>query len=291
MRPPRTQRWLRGGAVWLIQIGVIAILVKSRASTCAGRDATRLLNALRTGGFHPGVFALAVVPLVVERIVRPFRLGILLGGAIPLSDVIAVQSVSQLVNLVLPMRSGEFSLLVMLRALGHTSFSYALSIVLIDRLMDVVMVLLLFAWALMFLPGLPAAADTGATVLTVGTIGAIAAMLIAARHKAQLLSVTGRMIAGIAGTRAPGWLSRLEAVVDGFAVLSDPPKLLVASIATIVTWGLAALASWLMLLAIWPVGPFAAVVLAMCLATIGTTLISVPAGIGVSSCRHYRRNL
>lgn len=169
----------------------------------------------------------------------------------------------------------------MLRGLGHVPFSYALSILLIDRLMDVAMVLLLFAWALIAIPGLPVAADTGAAVLTVGTVGAIAAMLIASRYKTRLLSTVARMIGRIAGSRAAGWLGRIEAIVDGFAVLSDPHKLVIASIATIMTWGLAALASWILLVAIWPDGPFAAVVLAMCFAAIGTTLISVPAGIGV----------
>src|SRR6185369_794124 len=55
----------------------------------------------------------------------------------------------------------------------------------------------------------------------------------------------------------------------------------VALLASFATWGLAAFASWLMLVAIWPKAPFAAVSLGICLAVIGNAIVSVPAGIGV----------
>lgn len=267
---------LRRGVVWLIQIALVLILCWAVFRTV---DLARLVDALRQANF--ALFALAVIPLVAERIVRPYRLRVLFGGTIPFRDVVAAQSVSQLVNLILPMRSGEVSLLVMLRALGHASFSYALSIVLIDRLLDVAIVLLIFAWAIVAVPDLPPAADKGAAVLAIACIGAIAGMLIASKFKQRVLATVERLLTRAIGGRAAGWHGRIEAVVDGFAVLSDPRKLGIASLATIVTWGLAAFASWLMLAAIWPNPPFAAVCLAICLATIGSTLISVPAGIGI----------
>jgi uncharacterized protein (TIRG00374 family) len=262
--------------MWLVQIVIVVALCWMVLRSI---DTARLVDALRNANFS--MFALAVVPLVVERIVRPFRLSVLFGGTIPLREVIAAQSVSQLVNLILPMRSGEVSLLVMLRALGHASFSYALSIVAIDRLLDVVMVLMIFAWALVAVPGLPRAADTGAAVLTVAAMGAIAGMLIVSRYKSFVLGFVGRALTRISPARAPGWLGRIEAIVEGFSVLREPRKLFIASLATVVTWGLAAIALWLVLTAIWPEGPFAAACLTICFATIGTTLVSVPAGIGV----------
>jgi glycosyltransferase 2 family protein len=264
-------------AVLLIQGALVVVLCWAVFRTV---DFARLIGALRQANFL--LFALAVIPLVAERIVRPYRLFALFGGRIPFRDVVAAQSVSQLVNLVLPMRSGEVSLLVMLRALGHASFSYAMSIVLIDRLLDVAIVLLIFAWAIVAVPDLPSAADKGAAVLAIACVGVVAAMLIISRFKQRVLSIVQRLLIRAAGgERAGGWLGRIEAIVDGFAVLSDPRKLGIALLATVVTWGLASFASWLMLAAIWSNPPFAAVCLAICLATIGSTLISVPAGIGV----------
>jgi uncharacterized protein (TIRG00374 family) len=277
MKQPRQHRSLRRVVVLLIQLALVVMLCWAVFRTV---DIARLIDALRQANFV--LFALAVIPLVAERIVRPYRLFALFGGAIPFRDVLAAQSVSQLVNLVLPMRSGEVSLLVMLRALGHASFSYALSIVLIDRLLDVAIVLLIFAWAIVAVPDLPPAADKGAAVLAIACVGAIGAMLIISRFKQHVLSVVQRLLVrAVGGERAGGWRGRIEAIVDGFAVLSDPRKLGIASLATVVTWGLASFASWLMLAAIWSNPPFAAVCLAICLATIGSTLISVPAGIGV----------
>jgi uncharacterized protein (TIRG00374 family) len=277
MAQPRIHGLWRRAVIWLIQIFVVVGLLWAIFRSV---DVTRLVETLRQANFF--LFALSVIPLVLERVIRPYRLSVLFGGTIPLRDVISAQSVSQLVNLVLPMRSGELSLLVMLRALGHASLSFAISIVLIDRLLDVVMVLLIFAWAIVAIPGLPAAADQGAAILAVACVGLIAAMLIVSRYKVRMLPAFERLLTRLVGGRAGGWRGRIEAVIDGFAVLKDPRKLGRAALATLATWGLAALAGWLMLVALWPDGPFAAVGLAMCLATIGTTLISVPAGIGVA---------
>src|SRR5208282_370566 len=49
----------------------------------------------------------ALVSFVAERVARPCRLAVLFRGTVPLRAAIATQSVSQVVNLLLPMRAGE----------------------------------------------------------------------------------------------------------------------------------------------------------------------------------------
>lgn len=102
MKQPHTHAWLRRVVNWLVQIIVVVALCWAIFRTV---DAARMLDVLRKADFT--LSALAVVPLVLERLIRPVRLSVLFGGTVPLRDVIAAQSVSQLVNLVLPMRSGN----------------------------------------------------------------------------------------------------------------------------------------------------------------------------------------
>jgi uncharacterized protein (TIRG00374 family) len=242
-------------------------------------DSKRLLEALERADWP--LLALAVVPLVAERIVRPLRLAILLDAPIRFLDVIAAQSVSQLVNLVLPLRSGELSLVVLLGALAPVSRSRAFSIVVIDRLLDVVCVLLVFAISVAVVPNLPRAADQAAALLAVFTVLAIVAMLLVVAFKPQVMQRLDPLLARMRPDRADRWRQRIGLVIDGFAVLHSARRFTAAVLATFATWALAVLATWLILRGLWPAAPIGAAALAICFGVIGVTLISLPAGIGV----------
>jgi uncharacterized protein (TIRG00374 family) len=264
-----TLRWIAQGVVvvflgWLVLRNI---------------DPDRLLDALKRANWL--LLVLAIVPLVIERIVRPIRLSILLGVPMHSLDIVAAQSVSQLVNLVLPLRSGELSLVILLGAVTPVSRSAAFSIVVIDRLFDIVCVLLVFAAALALVPDLPAAADQAAALLAVFVGLAIATMLILIGFRTAVMRQLDRFLPRLERGRADRMRKRVELIIDGFVVLRDPGKVLGAVITTVATWGLAVLGTWLVLRAFWPEAPVGASALAICFGVIGVTLVSVPAGIGV----------
>ncbi len=226
--------------------------------------------------------AIATLLLLIERLIRPYRLAILLGNQIAPLQVIAMQSVSQIFNLVLPLRSGEIFLVAALRFLGHSSGSYALSIVAIDRLMDVVCVLAIFAGTVLATLGLPDYVGRAAYVLAgisaVATAGMLALVLLRSKVIAQSESAIGRFAGA---DRAKRWRARFEQIIEGFSVLLDPRRLLLALLATVLTWTCDVLGTYLILGAVWPGAPVMAALLAVCLSVIGMTLVSVPAGIGI----------
>jgi glycosyltransferase 2 family protein len=242
-------------------------------------DPERLLEALRRADWW--LLALAVIPLFVERIVRPLRLAILLPVPIRFVDAIAAQSVSQLVNLVLPLRSGELSLVVLLGAFAPISRSGAFSIVVIDRLLDIVCVLVIFAVSIFIVPDLPLAADQAAAVLAVFAGLAVLTMFVLIAFKSSVLRQFDRLLPRRDSPRADRWRRRVALLIDGFSVLRDFRRLLLSVIATVATWSLAVLGTWLMLRGFWPGAPIEAAALALCFGVIGVTLISLPAGIGV----------
>lgn len=242
-------------------------------------DPDRLLDALRRANWL--LLTLAIVPLVVERIIRPLRLAILLPVPIRLVDAIAAQSVSQLVNLVLPLRSGELSLVVLLGAFAPISRSGAFSIVVIDRLLDIVCVLLIFAVSIFIVPDLPLAADQAAALLAVFAGLAIAVMFVLIAFKSEVLRQFDRLLPRRDSPRADRWRRRVALLIDGFSVLRDFRRLLLSVIATIATWSLAVFGTWLVLRGFWPGAPIEAAALAVCFGVIGVTLVSLPAGIGV----------
>ena len=244
-----------------------------------GVDTQRVTEALLGTNFS--LLIGANILLVLERLVRPYRLAILLGVPNRLSDVIAAQNVSQLVNLVLPMRSGEMFLVVLIRGLEIMSGSRALSIVFIDRLLDILFVLLIFSYAVIAVPALPAAVDHAAVILATISLMAFFSMLGLIYAKSKFIFVLERALVYLLGSAGERWSRRIEAIIGGFAVLREPWPLITALLATAATWGLATLATWLVLRSLWVDAPLGAAALAICMAVIGVSLVSVPAGVGV----------
>ena len=267
---------LRRALLWTLQIAVVGVICWLLFRTV---NSERLIAALR--GIDLAILLIATLPMVIERLLRPCRLAILLGAPARLYQVISAQNVSQLINLVLPFRSGEMLLVLMLRGLNIAAGSRAISIVLLDRLFDVVFVLVIFIGAIIALRSFPATLVIGAVLLGViclVTIAGIAALLHA---KTKVVAFLNWFLTRTLGQTGTQWTVRIEGVIDGFAVILEPRPLIFASIITIVSWCLATVGVWLVLLAIWPIAPLAAAVLTVCLTVIGVTLISVPAGIGV----------
>lgn len=271
-REPITRRVVR----WVVQGAVMVFLCWL---VLRNVDPERLLDALKRANWL--LLALAIVPLVIERIVRPLRLAILLNAPIRFIDVIAAQSVSQLVNLVLPLRSGEVSLVVLLGAFAPISRSSAFSIVVIDRLLDIICVLLVFAASLVIVPNLPQAADQAATLLAVFVGFAVAIMLVLVAFKARVMRQVDRFLPRMDAPRAGRWRQRIALLIDGFSVVHDVRRFSSAVVATLATWSLAVVGTWLVLRGFWPGAPIEAAALAVCFGVIGVTLVSLPAGIGV----------
>jgi uncharacterized protein (TIRG00374 family) len=161
------------------------------------------------------------------------------------------------------------------------SASRAVSIVFIDRLFDVVFVLLMFAGAVVALPNLPTAIDHAAILLALLCLLAVGGMVGLLQTKTKVVALVERLLVRAFGDAGTRWSLRIEAIIDGFAILHEPRPLVVASLMTIGTWALATVGAWLVLSAIWPTAPMEAAALAICLSVIGVTLVSVPAGIGI----------
>lgn len=223
----------------------------------------------------------AFLLFVGDRIARPCRLAVLFGGAVRLREAIGAQSVSQLVNLVLPMRAGEMVLVFLLRTTTPVSASAALSIVVIDRLIDVIAVLIIFAVALAVIPGIPPIVNGGAITLGIASILVVAGIAILLANRDRVLNLAAKWLQGFTPARAAAWHVRIEGIIGGFGILRDPKRIALAFVVTAVVWALSISGFALILKGIWPVAPFATAALAVCFGSIGMALLSVPAGIGI----------
>jgi glycosyltransferase 2 family protein len=242
-------------------------------------DIPALLTAYQRADFHmlPMVIALLAAAIVS----RTVRLWILTGRRSAFLPVFHAHNVGIAVNNLLPLRAGEVITALLLGRIGGVSASSALSIIAIDRILDVVVLLILYAGLLLLVPELVGNirhADAALIALVVMVLG-VMWFAQARRDVVRSWAVKPISLMGIA--RRERWEKRLDGILGGLGVLAEPRTMLAAVAWSPVGWILSVVACFLVLRGFWPEAPLKASVLAVCLSALSVTIVTVPAGIGV----------
>lgn len=194
------------------------------------------------GAARPLPLLLAALSLLASVFLRALRLHVLLARGKGYADTLLAHNVGAMVNCLLPLRSGELCMAMLLGRRLPGGAGEALARLFVDRLLDFLVLAALSGAAL--LAGGPAEAFgmapgrllAGALLLFLLALGAT--WLVCSRRQGVLRLLEG-LIAGRLGRDAAPWLERAGGVIDGARSLLDWRRLLAAT-------GLSA-AGWLVL--------------------------------------------
>lgn len=183
-------------------------------------------------------FVAATVPLVlVNMMLRAFRWRTLLGSRreAPFRSVFSAQMIGYLANNVLPVRAGD---LVRVYALGNAvdiSRSRILSTVVLERLLDMGMVVFLLIVVTAFgpLPDWISIGGTGAGISTVLALAVLLAVSATRRETAERIVDRVPAISPAIKDRMKFWMSEFS---SGFSGIRDPRIAALFFGATIVIW-------------------------------------------------------
>ena len=212
---------------------------------------------------HLGLIAAAVVMILVTYTLRAQRWLILLRplGRVRFRTTFRTTVIGFAMIFLLPGRVGEILRPYLVARHEGLNPASTFATVIVERLLDVVTVVTLFAAAL-FVSGVDVGeqARIGGVVAAAGAMGALVVLFFFARHPERL----GQLAAQL-GRRLPPKLSNgLAGVVrtfaEGLAVLKSPVQLIVAMAWSVAVWGSIAIGIWLVShafgLSLTPVGAF-----------------------------------
>jgi len=272
---------MRKSSQWIVGLAISAL-----ALGWAFRNVPlpELAVALQTARY--GYIAPALGFILLGQLTRTNGWRTLLGQSLSFTQVFAALNAGYLLNNLLPFRLGELGRAYLISRSGKLGVPQALSAVLIERVLDLCMIV---AFLLAFLPlaigllGTPWA--VGVAILV--PVLALGILLIIAHRPAWLLRLVNWGVGLLA--RLWGGAARLEtlfhAFVDGLAALQDSGRLIRATLWSGLTWTFAGLSASLMVAAFvpdrgWPetltIGYFVLVVVGL-----GIALPSAPASVGV----------
>jgi uncharacterized membrane protein YbhN (UPF0104 family) len=195
-----------------------------------------------------GFVAAAVLVTLLTYLLRAWRWQVLLLpiGHARFRNAFRTTVIGFTATFVLPGRIGEVLRPYLLaRAEGFNAAS-AFATVVIERVLDLITVLTLFA---VFLLGRSVAVGPdvmwGGAVAAGASLGGLVALIIGARHPAELASWAGRLASRLPGRLAGVAGRTVHTFVDGLAVMRRPAVLLAACGLSVPLWLSIALGVWL----------------------------------------------
>lgn len=242
-------------------------------------DLEQLSQALLTARYE---FVLPSVLLLLAGLVtRAARWQVLLNGALPLRRAFSITNVSYLVNGVLPLRMGEVArALLANRADPPVPLLQSASSIIVERMLDLLAVLLLLAFALATSPALPEEYRTIGLVTVPVLLAGFAVLIMLARQRARLHQWLSLIAHHVPALQKVNLLKLADHFLDGLLPLTRLPLLLRALGWTAFSWGLSVAAGYILMFAFYDRASWSATALYIAAAAFVIAVPAVPGNIG-----------
>jgi uncharacterized protein (TIRG00374 family) len=261
---------------WTFLIGV---LISAAALFLAFRTTNWAEVVAVFGSLRYEYVILSLIVVLLSDVMRGVRWSILVQGRLSPVDGFWLFNVGYLFNNVLPARLGELARAILGGRRPNVTFTSALSSIVVERLFDVVSVVILLSIGLVALP-LPDWAATGGITAGVGSLLGVVVLALAARYPAPALRIGVWALALIPGISREKASSFLSPFVDGLGAVSDWRNFASGFGMSLACWAVSGFSAWLLMLAFWPGVsiPIAAFVLGA--AGLGVAVPAAPASVG-----------
>jgi len=272
---------VRRSLQWLLGLGVSVVAL---AVAVRGVRAADMLAAIQQTNL--GYLALAVGFNLLGLFARAMSWHVILGRKVPYRRTFSALNEGYLLNNILPLRLGEVGRAYLVSRGRPFRTSQALSSVLVERLIDLCMIMGLLGVFLPTVAGLSWARQA-ALVWVLVTLLALGGLFVLARSREPLLQFFRWGVARVPPRfvgRLQRWEPRLGAFVDGMGALRDGRRFAAAAVCSGLAWALAGLGNSVLLMSLpirlnasaFVVGYFALVVCGL-----GASLPSAPASAGI----------
>lgn len=258
---------------------VIGLIISAIALFLAFRQANfgAIFDAIRTARYE--YIVLGFVLVILTTIVRGWRWSILTQGRLTTTDATWLFNVGFLFNNILPAKLGEIVRAILAGRRPAMHFTSALSSIVVERLFDMVSVVVLFGIVLIGLDLPPWATSFGALMGAVSVVG-IVVLAVAARYPERALSLGARILSWLPRIEYEQALKFLGPFVDGVRGVSDLKTFAAGMGLSIGAWLFSGVSTWVLMLAFWQGVPLIMGMAVVAAAGLGVAVPAAPASLG-----------
>ncbi len=262
-----SKKWLPGALISLTLVAAILYFV----------DFNEMLDALRNADYR--LIAVCVAFSFLWMIVRAKVWMTLLRDKPTYKDVLFTTGEGYLLNNFLPFRLGEIGRAFLIsRKSGGVQFSEALSVIVIERVVDLIISAVIFLLALPYVVNAESSPTLGYIIGGVMVFGLVM-MYVLARNHQWALDLFHKLSAKFPALQKVGG-KFLESFFQGLSVLTDGWLFLRFLFWMTLNWAIALLAYYLMTLAFFPQATWIWGVFGLGMAAFGGAIPSAPGAVG-----------
>ena len=262
---------------WQLWVG-LAVSATALVLALLGIDLRRVVATLARAEYV--YLAPATAGMLAYLAARAVRWRLLLGSRVPLSRAFWVTAIGYLVSNVLPFRLGDPARAVVVGRGGQVSTAAALSTVVVERVLDMLMVVALLAGVAPFVSGAGSAVDVG-LVAGGAALVVLAMLVILALRPDWGRRAVRRLLGWIPRLDEERWARVLDGLFEGLAPLRSGRRGLALLVWSVVTWACVVAFYWAILRAFLPQPPLLAAPFLVCVVGLGMALPSSPGAVGV----------
>ena len=258
----------------------IAISVACLAIVARGIDPQAVGKALVGVNYWWLLPALAIVPPTVyakalrwRRLFRP-------RGGLRVAKLYSILMIGYLISSILPARLGDPARAVLANQLENVRTAHALATVIIERLLDVITLLVFLLLILPFV-SLPEWLAGSAAVVGLGSVCGFAALLVLGRYRERFLPAVGRWATRVPRLRPEFVTTQLGYLLSGFDAFASASNVLAIVGWSVAVWALSVVQNQLVLVAMGIQVPPSAAVMVLVVNALGMLIPSSPGYIGV----------
>ena len=227
------------------------------------------------------IWYLPAVPIwLISLVARAIRWSILMEGA-PFWVSFHTTNIGYMLNMLLPARLGEVARVYVISERAKIPAAKALSSIVVERVLDLAVVVLMFVVFAQFLP-MPPSLATGARLAGIAVTAMIIIGAIVVWQAPRFEALLGRLFARfLPKVDAAPWLIRFRDLCRGFAVIGTPKRFTQVMLYTVLLWGSALVYAWFTMRAFLPQAQFDQAGLFLVAANLGGAVPSAPGAVGV----------
>jgi len=239
---------VRKSLQWLVSliISFVALWLAFR-----GANLAEVAQALRQANYF--YFWPALGLTFVASLARAKSWHTILGKEIRYGRAFAALNEGYLLNNLLPLRLGELARVYLISRGSPLSVTQALSSVLVERAVDLIVVVGMFTTFLPLVAGL-AWAQEAAVISVLISVTVFLGLIVLAHNRPFVLQTTRWLLNRklLARFNAQRWEARAEAFMDGLAILRETRRSFLAVFWSAAAWTTAGLSAWVLLLVFIP---------------------------------------
>jgi len=262
---------------WKLWVGLI-ISAAALVLALWGIDLRRVVETLIQAEYI--YLVPSTVAMLAYLVARSVRWRLLLGPEVSLSHCFWVTNIGYLVSNVLPFRLGDPARAVVIGRGGKISTAAALSTVVVERVLDMLMVVLLLATTLPFVGQAGWMRDAG-LLAGVAALGALGVLVVLALRPEWARRVLRWGLARVPRLDQERWMNASDGLLEGLGALRSVRRAVALLVWSVVSWGFVVLYYYSMLRAFLDRPSLVEGTFLTCAIGLGMALPASPGAVGV----------